>query len=59
MLEVYGETTRERPIARRTHVLVCGGGPADLAAAIAAARAGAKTLLLEQFGYLGVRPPRR
>jgi hypothetical protein len=34
-------------------VLVVGGGPAGLAAAIASARAGAKTLLIEQFGYLG------
>jgi hypothetical protein len=33
--------------------LVVGGGPAGLVAAIAAARNGAKTLLIEQFGYLG------
>jgi hypothetical protein len=30
-----------------------GGGPAGLAAAIASARAGARTTLVEQFGYLG------
>lgn len=34
-------------------VLVIGGGPAGCAAAIAAAREGARTLLLEQFGFLG------
>ena len=34
-------------------VIVCGGGPAGCAAAIAAAREGAKTLLLEASGMLG------
>ena len=34
-------------------VLVIGGGPAGLCAAIAAARNGADTLLIEQNGYCG------
>jgi FAD-dependent oxidoreductase family protein len=34
-------------------VIVVGGGPAGLAAAIASTRAGAKTVLVERFGYLG------
>ena len=34
-------------------VIVIGGGPAGAVAAIAAARSGAKTLLVEQNGYLG------
>ena len=34
-------------------VLVCGGGPAGIAAAMMAARAGAKTLLVERYGRLG------
>ena len=34
-------------------VVVCGGGPAGVAAAIAAARAGASVLLVEQTGCLG------
>lgn len=34
-------------------VLVIGGGSAGVAAAIAAARQGAETLLVEHFGYLG------
>ncbi len=34
-------------------VLVAGGGPAGAAAAIAAARCGARVLLLEQYGFLG------
>lgn len=34
-------------------VAVCGGGPAGVAAAVAAARAGARTLLIERYGFLG------
>jgi ribulose 1,5-bisphosphate synthetase/thiazole synthase len=41
------------PATRRFDVLVAGGGPAGCAAAIAAAREGARTLLVEQFGFLG------
>ena len=35
------------------NVVVCGGGPAGVAAGIAAARAGARVLLVEQTGCLG------
>jgi hypothetical protein len=34
-------------------VLVVGGGPAGLGAAVAAARQGADTLLIERYGFLG------
>ncbi|MHB8898337.1 MAG: FAD-dependent oxidoreductase, partial [Thermoguttaceae bacterium] len=34
-------------------VLVCGGGPAGMAAAVMAARGGAKVLLVERYGRLG------
>ncbi|MFQ5810812.1 MAG: FAD-dependent oxidoreductase, partial [Armatimonadota bacterium] len=34
-------------------VIVCGGGPAGIAAAVGAARLGAKTLLVERYGFLG------
>lgn len=34
-------------------VLVCGGGPAGIAAALMAARQGAKTLIVERYGRLG------
>lgn len=34
-------------------VVVVGGGPSGLTAALSAARAGAKTTLIEQYGFLG------
>ena len=34
-------------------VVVCGGGPAGVFAAIAAAREGAKVAIVEQYGFLG------
>jgi hypothetical protein len=34
-------------------VVVCGGGMAGTTAAVAAARAGAKTVLIERYGFLG------
>ena len=34
-------------------VVVCGGGPAGIGAALAAAEHGARTALLERFGFLG------
>lgn len=34
-------------------VLVCGGGPGGLCAAVSAARNGADTMLVERYGYLG------
>lgn len=37
----------------RTDILVCGGGCAGIAAALSAARAGAKTLLVERAGFSG------
>ena len=34
-------------------VIVAGGGPAGVAAAVSAARLGAKTAIVERFGILG------
>lgn len=44
---------RDIPVAFHTQVLVCGGGPAGTAAAIAAARQGAQVTLLERYNHLG------
>ena len=52
-MKSYREAAREVPVRRETDVIVVGGGPAGLAAAIAAGRAGARTTLVERFGYLG------
>jgi hypothetical protein len=41
------------PVVARPDVLVVGGGSAGLSAAVAAARNGADTLLIERFSYLG------
>jgi hypothetical protein len=38
---------------RRYDVVVAGGGTAGIAAGVAAARAGAHTLLIERYGFLG------
>ncbi len=47
------EQQRAIPVVGRTDVLVCGGGPAGVAAALAAARAGASVQLIETAGCLG------
>ncbi|MFT5471100.1 MAG: hypothetical protein ACI8UO_006233 [Verrucomicrobiales bacterium] len=49
----FGEAAREIPVAGRTQVIVCGGGPAGIGAALAAARAGTEVRLIELAGCLG------
>lgn len=41
------------PVAYEAEVVVCGGGPAGVAAAVCSARNGARTLLVERYGFLG------
>src|ERR1035437_753033 len=50
--EQYQEPARKLP-GRRFDVVVAGGGTAGVVAAIAAARQGAKTILIEAKGYPG------
>ena len=45
--------SRQLPLIGSFDVLVCGGGPAGIAAAITAAENGANVALLEQNSYLG------
>ncbi|MBL9085278.1 MAG: FAD-dependent oxidoreductase [Planctomycetales bacterium] len=50
---VFHEAARDVPIVEECDVIVCGAGPAGIAAAVNAARGGAKTRLLEVHGCLG------
>ena len=47
------EPERKVPILAETEVLVIGGGPAGISAALAAAREGADTMLIERYGCFG------
>jgi hypothetical protein len=47
------EPARQIPIYGEYEVAVLGGGPAGIAAAVAAARGGRRTLLVERYGFLG------
>ena len=47
------EPSKEIPVIASTDILVVGGGPAGVAAAISAAREGAEVFLIEKYGYLG------
>ena len=47
------EAARDVNVVARADVLVVGGGPAGMAAAFAAARNGASTILLERYNHLG------
>ncbi len=47
------EEKHEVSVVRAADVVVVGGGPGGVAAAVSAARAGAKTILIERYGHLG------
>ena len=49
----YEEPARRLPILDEADVLVVGGGPGGIGAAVAAARNGARTILVERFGSFG------
>jgi hypothetical protein len=47
------EEARRTPLVGEFEVVVLGGGPAGIAAAVAAGRAGRSTALVERYGFLG------
>jgi glycine/D-amino acid oxidase-like deaminating enzyme len=47
------EPERRIPVVKEVDILVCGGGFAGVAAAVAAARNGASVMLIERYGFLG------
>src|SRR5258707_10103793 len=52
-MKTIDEPARRVPLYGEYDVAVLGGGPAGIAAAVAAARAGRRTLLIERYGFLG------
>jgi hypothetical protein len=51
--DVYKEPSKAIPVYGRYDVVVVGGGPAGWAAALAATRNGAKTIVIEKFPFFG------
>ena len=49
----YVEPGKELPVSYEVDVLVCGGGPSGIAAAVSAAKNGAEVMLIERFNCLG------
>jgi hypothetical protein len=47
------EPSREIEVCREADVVVVGGGPGGIGSALAAARSGADTVLVERYGHLG------
>ena len=52
-MNVETEEQRTIPVYDEVDIVVCGGGVAGVAAAVCAARGGARVILLERYGYLG------
>jgi NADPH-dependent 2,4-dienoyl-CoA reductase/sulfur reductase-like enzyme len=52
-MKTIPEPNKNIKVARECDVVVLGGGPGGIGAAVAAARNGADTVLIERFGHLG------
>jgi len=52
-VRTVSEAARETRVCYEADVVVVGGGPGGIGAAVAAARSGADTVLIERYGYLG------
>jgi hypothetical protein len=52
-MKTYQEPAKTLPVLDEADVLVLGGGPGGIGAAVAAARNGARTILIERFGSFG------
>jgi succinate dehydrogenase/fumarate reductase flavoprotein subunit len=52
-MRLYLEKEKEIPILSKKDVIVIGGGPAGVGAAVRASREGMDTLLIEHYGFLG------
>ena len=52
-MKYHLEPAKKVPVTAEADVLVIGGGPAGFAAAVCAARQGARTVLIEQSGAVG------
>jgi FAD dependent oxidoreductase len=51
--EIISEPARKVKVFAEAQVVIVGGGPGGVSAAIAAAREGADTILVERYGHLG------
>ncbi|HEX5421515.1 MAG TPA: FAD-dependent oxidoreductase [Gammaproteobacteria bacterium] len=51
--DTINEPARRTPVLGEYEIVVLGGGPAGIAAALAAGRCGRSTILIERYGFLG------
>lgn len=52
-MQYFSEFPQNLPISYEADILVCGSGPSGIAAALAAARSGCKTIIIESMGDVG------